>query len=272
MAIKADYHMHSSFSGDSKAPMEAMIERGIELGLTRLCFTEHMDFDYPYPTEEEQGMFDLNTEAYLLEGSKYKENYNQQIQLYFGVELGLQPHLTQELEQYVAAYDFDFIIGSSHICHRQDPYYPSFYEGRTEETAYREYFESILENIKAFHTFDVYGHLDYVVRYGPGKDREYTYLKYQDILDEILYNLIEKGKGIEVNTGGIPYGLRELNPCTDILRRYRELGGEVITVGSDAHVPGRIGEGFDRAADILTSCGFRYYTVFSKRKPEFFRI
>ena len=90
------------------------------------------------------------------------------------------------------------------------------------------------------------------------KDRGYSYDKYKDILDKILHYLTENGKGIEVNTGAVPHGLRELNPCIDIIRRFRELGGEVITVGSDAHSPGRIAEGFGRAEEILKSCGYKY--------------
>lgn len=272
MAIKADFHLHTSFSGDSSAPMEAMILKGIETGLSTMCFTEHLDMDFVYTVPESDGMFELNTDSYLYELAKYKEKYAGKIRLLFGVELGVQPHLKRELSLYAKSYDFDFIIASSHLCNRKDPYYPAFYEGRSDEEAYREYFSSILDNLKAFGNFDIYGHLDYVVRYGKSKDRNYSYDKYRDILDKILELLIEKEKGIELNTGAISYGLKELNPCTDILKRYRALGGEIITVGSDAHEPGGVARGFERAAEILTSCGFRYYAVFEKRLPEFHRI
>ena len=129
------------------------------------------------------------------------------------------------------------MIGSSHLVHRRDPYFPDYYEGRTEEEAYREYFTSILENLAAFDCFDVYGHIDYVVRYGPNKNQNYSYGKYADILDNILRTLIHKGKGIEINTGGFKYGLGHPNPTEGVLKRYRELGGEIITIGADAHKP-----------------------------------
>ncbi len=272
MTIKSDYHLHTSFSGDSTAPMEDMILKGIALGLTSMCFTEHMDMDYVYIKPEEEGMFELNTDSYLYDLIKYKEKYADKIQLLFGVELGVQPRLRRKLAIYSKSYDFDFIIASSHLCNRKDPYYPDFYEGRSDEEAYREYFLSILDNLKAFSNFDVYGHLDYVVRYGKTKDDDYCYDKYKDILDKILETLIENEKGIELNTGAIGYNLRDLNPCTDILKRYKELGGEIITVGSDAHEPSAITRGFDRAVETLTSCGFKYYTTFEKRTPEFHRI
>ena len=169
-------------------------------------------------------------------------------------------------------YNFDFVIGSSHVVHGYDPYFPPFWKTHTEEEGYREYFESILENIRAFDDFDVYGHIDYVVRYGPTRNENYTYARYSDVIDEILRLLIEKGKGIEINTGGFKYGLGHPNPCEEILARYRELGGEIITVGADAHAPEHVGFAFEKVPQILKDAGFIYYTVFRKRKPEFIKI
>lgn len=150
---------------------------------------------------------------------------------------------------------FDFVIGSSHIVHGYDPYYKEYFKGREESACYREYFESILENLHAFSEMDVYGHIDYIVRYGPNQNKYYTYERYQDILDEILRTVIARGRGIELNTGGFHYGLGEPNPCRAVIRRYRELGGEIITVGADAHGPEKIAYDFDKAAAILADCG-----------------
>lgn len=271
MAIKADFHVHSNFSGDSDAPMEAMIQKAVSLGLSHLCITEHYDPDYIY-TEGDDGMFELNTDSYLYELLRLRARYRDQIEVGFGVELGLQPHLKRELAIYSKSKEFDFIIGSSHLCHRKDPYYPAFFEGRAEDEAHHEYFESILECIRATPCFDVYGHLDYVVRYGPTKNAGYTYAKHADVFDRILSLLIENGKGLELNTGGFRHGLGQPNPCIDILKRYRALGGEIITVGSDAHTPDKIALEFDKAADILKECGFRYYCVFQGRMPEYIRL
>ncbi|MBQ7934713.1 MAG: histidinol-phosphatase HisJ family protein, partial [Lachnospiraceae bacterium] len=230
--IPADFHLHSSHSGDSDTPMEEMILHGIRQGLKYMCFTEHNDFDFPDTEEGPGSQFLLNVDSYLYDLLKYKEKYADRINILFGVELGLQPSCMRQNAVLAKSYDFDFIIGSSHICNGRDPYYPDFYQGRSQAEAYREYFESILENIKRFSNFDVYGHLDYVVRYGPNKDTDYTYTLYSDIFEEILDRLIDMGKGIEINTGGLKSGLRDLHPCLDILKRYREKGGEIITVGS----------------------------------------
>lgn len=272
MPITADYHLHTSFSGDSDTPMEEMIIKGIEKGLTQMCFTEHHDFDYPIWGEFPAGIFELNPDSYLYDFLKYKEKYADKIKLCFGVELGMQPHLSRRNAAFAKAHDYDFIIASSHLCNGKDPAFPTFYEGKTQEEGYREYFESILENLKTYSNFDVYGHLDYVVRYGPGKDEGYSYEKYRDVIDAILDKLISNGKGIEINTNGLAKGLRDANPCSAIIRRYKELGGEIITVGSDAHTPESIAAYFDKAADVLTACGFCYYSTFEKRSVTFHKI
>ena len=271
--ILSDCHLHSTHSGDGKASMEDMIKRGIALGLKTMCFTEHNDFDYPDSPDREPGtIFELNADSYLYELIQLKEKYADQIQILFGVELGLQPECFRKNAVFARSYDFDFIIGSSHVCHGKDPYYRYFYEGRSEEEAYREYFESILENIKKFQNFDVYGHLDYVVRYGPTKDENYSYEKYKDVIDPILEALIDKEKGLEINTGGLGRGMKDCNPCKAILKRYHDLGGELITIGSDAHRPEHMATFFDRAEQILKDCGFGYYCIFEKIVPHFEKL
>jgi len=273
MPIFTDCHLHSHHSGDSEASMESMIERGIALGLNTMCFTEHNDFDYPDSPDGEPGsIFLLNADSYLYELIQMKEKYAGKIKLLFGVELGLQPECVRANAVFAKNYDFDFIIGSSHVVHGKDPYYPCFFEGRTEEEAYREYFASILENVKKFQNFDVCGHLDYVVRYGPNRDENYGYDKYKDVIDPILTALMDKEKGLEINTAGLRHGMKDANPCRDVLKRYRELGGELITVGSDAHKPEDVAMHFDQASQILKDCGFKYYCVYEKRVPSFIKL
>ena len=249
--------------------MEDMIQKGISLGLTQMCFTEHMDFDFPVSQDTPAGFFEVNTDSYLYDLLKYQAKYREQIQIFFGIELGLQAYLNELQNAYTSSYDFDFIIGSSHLCNGRDPYNAGFYTGRSEEEAYREYFSSIIENLETFHDFDIYGHLDYVVRYAPHQNSKYSYERFKDVIDDTLRALIQRGKGLECNTGGFKYGLGHPNPCEEILRRYRELGGEIITVGSDAHKPEHLGYDFERCRELLKACGFSYYTVFHKRRAEF---
>lgn len=270
--ILSDCHLHSSHSGDSDTPMEEMIQKGIALGLKTMCFTEHNDFNFPETELDPAGKFELNADSYLYDLIRMKEKYEGQIRILYGVELGLQASCFRENAVFAKNHEFDFIIASSHLLGGQDPYYPEFFEGKSEEEIYRAYFEEEIANAKKFSNFDVYGHLDYIVRYGANKDADYSYAKYKDLLDKLLETLIEKGKGIEINTGGLRHGLREQNPCTDILKRYKELGGEIITIGSDAHNPQDMAYKFDIVPDLLKSCGFDYYTIFEKRNPEFHKI
>ncbi len=262
--ITADFHVHTSFSSDSEELLENAVVGAIKAGLKTLCITEHMDMDYP------TGEFMLDTAAYKAELMRVKEKHSGQIELLYGVELGLMDYLAPRLYEYAGAQDFDFIIGSSHLIGGVDPYYPEYFDGLGDKEGIRRYFHSILDNIAAFGDFDVYGHLDYVVRYS--KAKSYTPADYAEMTDEILKKLITMGKGIELNTAGLKYGLGWAHPHPEILARYHELGGEIITVGSDSHRSEHIAYDFDKARDILTAAGFKYYTVFRKRKPEFVKL
>lgn len=262
--IKADLHVHSNYSSDSEEPLEKIVEAAVGGGLSVLCVTEHMDMDFP------TGEFILDTPAYKAELFSLREKYADRIELLYGVELGLMDYLAPRLYEYTASEPFDFIIGSSHLVDGMDPYEPPYFEKYGDRNGILRYFESILANISAYDDFDVYGHLDYAVRYCSKK--AYSPSEYMELIDEILKKLIAMGKGIELNTAGLKYGLGWAHPHPEVLRRYKELGGELITVGSDGHRAGHIAYDFDKACEILKSAGFRYYAVFRKRKAEFFGL
>ncbi len=261
-----DTHMHTRFSGDCAAEPRDMADAATQKGVAGICFTDHMDIDYPSELPER---YYFDADEYFQEMEGMREHYRGRLPILIGMEIGLQPHLRERLPAIASRHPYDFIIGSSHLVHHMDPYYPEYFQGKTEDEAYLEYFEYILENLKVFDFFDVYGHIDYIVRYGPNKNKFYSYRKFADVIDEILRTLIRKGKGIEINTGGFKYGLGHPNPTEEILARYRELGGEIITVGADAHKPEHVAYEFGKVPDILRAAGFRYYTVFRGRKPEF---
>ncbi len=262
--ITADSHVHSSFSSDSTEPLEAQVNAALSAGLTTLCVTEHMDMDYP------TGEFILDTAAYKAELFRLKEKYADRIQLLFGVELGLMDYLAPRLDEYVHGEQFDLIIGSSHLVEGIDPYYPGYFDKLGDREGIQKYFQSILDNITAFSDFDVYGHLDYVVRYSNAKT--YAPADYMELIEQILKKLISMGKGIELNTAGLKYGLGWAHPHPEVLRLYRSLGGEIITVGSDGHKAEHVAYDFAAAAEILKNAGFEYYTVFRGRKPEFIKL
>ena len=266
----ADFHMHTSFSTDSETSPREQIERAIALGMQELCITDHHDYGADFGDFWDSD-FTLDLPAYLEYMQKLRAEYSGRIRLRIGIELGLQCRIKDYLADFEEKYgrQVDFIIGSSHLIDGGDPYFPQFFEGREERAVYRCYFESCLERARRLDCFDVYGHVDYVVRYGPNKNKYYRYADYADVLDELLKTLIQKGKGLECNTGGFKYGLGQPNPCGELLKRYRELGGEILTIGSDAHTPEFVGYEFPRLRELLIGCGFRYYTTFAERKPVF---
>lgn len=273
--IQADMHMHTWFSTDSEACPCDMADEAVRKGLKTICFTDHFDKDDLEWGEE--GIFDVD--AYFVEMQKLQEEYAGKLNIRIGIELGLRTYLKEYYEELTKKYPFDFVIGSVHnVPYKKDaegnilytdPAAEKLFTDRTDKEAYRLMMETTLENVRTSDCFQTLGHLDYVVRYGKSREKEYSYTDYADIIDEILKLLIEKEKGLEVNSAGLKYGLPFAHPHPDVLKRYRELGGEIITIGADAHKPEHIAYDFAKAEEILKSCGFKYYTEFFEQKPVF---
>ena len=273
--IQADMHMHTWFSTDSQACPRDMADEAVRKGLKTICFTDHFDKDDLEWGEE--GIFDVD--AYFVEMQKLQEEYAGKLNIRIGIELGLRTYLKDYYEELTKKYPFDFVIGSVHnVPYKKDaegnilytdPAAEKLFTDRTDKEAYRLMMETTLENVRTSDCFQTLGHLDYVVRYGKSREKEYSYTDYADIIDEILKLLIEKEKGLEVNSAGLKYGLPFAHPHPDVLKRYRELGGEIITIGADAHKPEHIAYDFAKAEEILKSCGFKYYTEFFEQKPVF---
>lgn len=266
--MRADVHMHSLFSSDSEAGLEEMILGAVDKGLEMICFTDHFDKD-----NRDWGAEDIfDPDEYFRALRPLQEKYREQIEIRIGVEIGMQPYLAPYYAEFVQKYPFDYVIGSVHSSQRCDIAFGKLLKIYSDEELYRLVLEEMLEDVKRHDSFDVLGHLDYVVRYGKYKEGTYSYKKFAGVIDEILRTLILKGKGLELNMSGLKYGLPFAHPHPDVLIRYRELGGEIITVGADGHKPGHIAYDYHKAEKILTDCGFRYYTEFKERKPEFRRL
>ncbi len=260
---KIDYHMHTWFSADSEANPREHILKAIEEGLEEICFSDHRDFHYPYCP------FELDVENYFHEIKLLKEEYKDQIKIKIGVEIGLDLDYIDEINEFIDSYDFDYVIGSIHVIHQTEFYDPAdFFKGKTKEEAHREFFMNTLECVKTFDCFNCLGHLDYIARYGPYKDKSVHHELYKDIIDEIFNVLIEKNKGIEVNTSGY----RDLKTCGfpnfELVQRYYDLGGRIITVGTDSHTSDRVGEHVDDVIKEYQRIGFEDISTFSKRVRE----
>ena len=273
MKITADYHVHSNFSGDSQSSMDEMIQKAISLGLTHICFTDHMDYDYPKQYLGSARSFEFNVDKYFKHIEKMQEKYKE-IKVLAGIELGVRPYLADKLNNLVEGYPFDFVIASSHLVEDFDPYFPDYWEyyNNDPNLGIMKYFDSIIENIQVFHNFDTYGHLDYIIRYVPNKSFTYDPKLYWEQIERLLLTLVELNKGIEVNTAGLKYGLPFAHPKVEILKKFIELGGSYITIGSDGHKPEHLAFDFNKEADILKNMGIQQYAIFEKRKPFFVQI
>lgn len=269
-----DYHIHSLFSSDSSEKLESIIQTAKHLQMAEICLTDHYDMDFPTDAVENPAMdFSLDMDAYVSALKALKQKEADGINIKIGVELGVMESTANRLNQFVADHsELDFVISSIHIVDNMDPYYPAYFEGKTEIEGYRRYFELILNCAKEFKSYSVLGHLDYILRYGPTKADHFSLGDYYDIFDELFKMIIPEGKGIEINTGSLYKNMRYPHPHPEILKLYKERGGEIITVGSDAHFADKVGYGFDAARNMLIQYGFKYYCTFQDRKPVFHKI
>ncbi len=265
-----DYHVHTDFSSDCNSVPEELIEKAISSGMKEICFTDHVDLDYP-PKNGER-LFYIDTDEYFKRFRELKERYKNRLKIKIGLELGLNPSVNGMNSELVRSADFDFIIGSSHIVNGIDPYYPEYWENRDTNEAIMSYYEAILKNVSIYEDYDVYGHLDYIRRYVRDKDYVYNDSDFFEITDMIFKNIISKGHGIELNTRGLTDGITNFIPTISLLKRYHDLGGEIITLGSDSHYVKNLGYAFRTAKDILINTGFKYITTFENRTPSFISL
>ncbi|WP_337019141.1 histidinol-phosphatase HisJ family protein [Oceanobacillus massiliensis] len=259
-----DYHIHSDFSADCNTAMERTIEKAIAMGLEEICFTEHIDYDYP----DKDWIFEFDLSQYDKKIKEMQHTYMNQIRIKKGVEIGLQPHLLSRYESLMKTEVFDFVICSMHSTDGKDLHSGGFFEGLTVEEAYGIYFQELYECIKEYKGFSILGHIDLVKRYSKEKSKE----SFHGIIGDIFKEIIPAGKGIELNTSGFRYGLDNGMPSKDILELYKNCGGEIITLGSDSHVETTLGYRFKDSLDLLQSAGFRYIATYENGEPAFHKI
>lgn len=259
-----DFHLHSSVSFDSKGNAQDMVKKAEELALKEMCFTDHYDFnDDP---AKQHDIFTLESYRNAYDGLS-----SETVKIRRGVEFGLTHWNEKELNELLAAYPFDFVIGSVHFTGGFDPYYPEFWTVNGLEEGFEKYLLQTLKCVKYHKNFDVLGHLNYVCKseHNPTKQPLY-YKDYSDICDEIMKTLTENGKGMEINTSGKDR-VGEFLPSYEFLKRFRELGGEIITVGSDSHDDTRVGQYIGDALEIVKDI-FGYVCTFENRKPIYHKL
>ena len=259
-----DFHIHSDVSFDGRAKAIDMARAAAGNGIRELCFTDHLDYD-PRGIMKDLA---FDTEKY---NAAYDDLEVPGLIIRKGAEFGMLRSNADTLKEDLKRREFDFILGSCHFTEDLDIYFPPFWGGKTMDQAERLYFEEILACVQAHDDFDVLGHLTYISKAQSNPThRQVSYTRHREVIDEILRTLAQKGKGIEVNTSGVDVCGGFL-PEAEFLRRFKELGGKIVTVGSDAHDEKRAGQHCREAAKMVSDI-YGYVCTFSAREPVFHRL
>ena len=285
--MRADYHLHCEFSDDSRETMDHQIERAIELGLDEMCFTDHVDYGIKKDWEEGDIQWrggdgigtaitdmdpcaNVNYPEYFAKIDRMRETYKGKIIIKKGLEFGIQTITVDRYEKLFERYqkELDFVLLSMHQVDNREFWTQDFQRGRTQKEYNEKYYQEIYDVMKVFKNYSVLAHLDLLVRYDPAG--RYPFEKVKDQVTEILKLAIADGKGIELNTSSWHYGLDDIQPSRDIWRLYKDLGGKILTIGSDAHTTKYLADHLDEAKAILhDELGFAEFCTFDHLQPVF---
>ena len=260
-----DYHCHSLISADGSISINKVCAEIIKRGGNGVTFTEHLEVG--------DGVY----EGWELDYNQYKKEITAARAAYpelvigMGAEVGLQVESKEKIIAAVMEHEWDFVIGSVHVIGGKLTYDGEFSAGKSREEAYRGYFHALCEAAAAFPVFDVMGHIDLIRRDYTFSTKTLEYRDFADEFDTLFRILIDSGRGIEVNTAGRRY-FHEAHPPLSCLKRYKELGGEIITCGSDSHSLPSVFHGIREGYELIREAGFKYITVFEKRKPKQIKI
>ena len=285
--MRADYHLHCEFSDDSRERMETQIERAIELKLDEICFTDHVDYGIKKDWSEgniiwrggdamssgvegKDPLANVNYPEYFSKIDRMRETYRGQIVIKKGLEFGIQSITADQFQELYNRYqdELDFVLFSMHQVNNLEFWTQDFQRGKTQKEYNEEYYREIYKTQKIFKDYSVLAHLDLIVRYD--KNGVYPFENVEDMIAEILKLAIADGKGIELNTSSWKYGLADTQPSRAILKLYKDLGGRILTAGSDAHVAKMLADHLDEGYTILRDeIGFKEICTFEKMQPVF---
>lgn len=273
---KADYHTHSRFSFDGKEEIDAMCRAAIKAGLDEIAVTDHMDIftDLPYGEgklfdDGQESRYTTDTADLARQLAAAKEKYAGRLVVTAGIELG-QPQVNpDQARQFLEDFQPEFVIGSVHNMEKDlDVYYYDFTD--IDLTALYDHYLDWLLELARTGDFDVMGHLTYPLRYAfERRGMRMDTAPFEEKFRALFRILIERGKGIELNVSGLFRPMRETMPPLYVLKLYKSCGGEIITIGSDAHDAVNIGAYQDEARYMLAAAGFKAITLYRKRQPRF---
>lgn len=262
---KIETHTHTKFSPDSKQCPEELVKRAIEMGLEYIAITDHMDIDFPFPYPDN---FVFKPAEQIAEVLRVQEKYKKQIYVASGIECGWSKTNEEKNKQHFEKYNsYDYVINSIHVVYDIDVYREGFFETRDKHTAYTQYLECILNSLSAPYRINAVAHLGYITRVAMHykNDNLLPYNEFSDILDEIFKTIIDKNLILELNTNVFksPY---DVLPNLELLKKYRELGGQNVTYASDAHTLDNLGFNYKLAATTAINAGFNEWTYVKSNK------
>ncbi len=271
MAFKnlIDLHTHTDNSFDGHHSTMFLCETACMKGLRAIAFTDHLEMDAFF-----KGNFDRTAIQSYFEVAKARSAFSGKMLVCVGAELGQAVYNKPVSEKLLETMKYDFVIGAIHnLPEIEDFYYMNFDDESIDYMALLEqYFEWELR-LAEWAKFDTLAHLTYPLRYIVGKYKKPVDMsKFDGIIDEILVTLIKNKKALEINTAGLRQPIGVTSPDERIIKRYKELGGELITIGSDAHYAEHLGAGIDKGYELALKCGFDKIAVYQDRTPTLIPI
>ena len=264
MSFAADYHIHSSVSPDSGESYEAIFQAAQDQGLSEIMITEH--YECYTPDHKSRFFQDGYLEEYEAAFQRARQQYQGPLYIGFGLELGQSNENPERGEAALNSFDFDFVIGS---CHKIDNIDLSQYDYNNIDTneLLDRYLGSLLEIVRQ-DRYDCIGHFDLPKRYARRQGTDLKIDPADPRVEEILRLVIRNGKGIEINTSGLRQGAGDCFPSLPLLKRYRELGGTIVTIGSDAHRAMDVAADIQTGRELLMEAGLGHIARFRSRRPE----
>ncbi|MEP0764639.1 MAG: histidinol-phosphatase HisJ family protein [Chloroflexota bacterium] len=259
--LPQDYHVHTEASCDCRATMAEMCRSAVQRGIAEIAFTDHFD---PKPEDLCYGYYRPERYFAALEAAR-REFAPQGLTIRAGVELGEYHLFHTDMAPVLAAWPYDFVLGSLHWVGDQIVFDEGYFRANGPHDSFARYFTE-LERLARFGGFDVLSHPDVVKRVGYGAVGGFDIRQWEDLVRPVWRACIENGIGIEINTSSLRSGVGEVHPGPESLRWYREMGGEILTTGSDSHRPGHVGAGLEVALDVARAAGFTRLASFEGRR------
>ena len=274
----ADYHVHTEFSDDSVYLMEDVVKDAIRMNMDEICITDHVDYGvkddwdcgHEIAYRDGEPFANVDYPRYMAKLREMQDLYGDRISIKIGLEFGVQTHTIPQFEALFHRYPFDFIILSIHQVEDKEFWTQDFQRGRTQQEYNERYYEEMLEVVKKYKDYSVLGHMDLITRYDEAGI--YPFEKIKPLVEEILKIVITDGKGIELNTSYHRYGLKDTTPSVEILKLYRDLGGSILTLGSDSHKPEHLGTYIKEGKKILRDLGFTRFCTYERMRPVFHEL